>query len=288
MIVIQFERRSGSWQSRQDRVALVTGASAGIGEAAARALLGAGFTVYGTSRKAAAGETRDGVVFLPLDVTDDESVAGAVREVLERSGRIDVLVNNAGVGVAGAARRAPSSRPGALFDDQRLRLDPHDPAVLPHMREQGSGRIINVSSVLRIRVPAPFMASMRDQARHRGLLRVAGPRGARARGPGAAGRARLHEDRASTRTSSRSTNPLPLYARRRADLRRADPAGRGEGRRRPRRRRRGDRRRGHRHTTRSCDTRPERSAPAASASCAATCPRPVFDKQIRKTNQLAA
>src|SRR3954470_24688823 len=56
-------------------VALVTGASAGIGEAAARALLGRGFTFYGTSRKAAAGETRDGVVLLPLDVTDDASVA---------------------------------------------------------------------------------------------------------------------------------------------------------------------------------------------------------------------
>ena len=61
------------------RVALVTGASAGIGEAAARALVGAGFTVYGTSRRAAAGETRDGVVFLPLDVTDDVSVTGRER-----------------------------------------------------------------------------------------------------------------------------------------------------------------------------------------------------------------
>src|SRR5437773_6807273 len=82
------------------RVALVTGASSGIGEAAARGLVGAGFTVYGTSRRAVAGEERDEVVFLPLDVTDDQSVAGAVREVLGRSGRIDVLVNNAGFGVA--------------------------------------------------------------------------------------------------------------------------------------------------------------------------------------------
>jgi 3-oxoacyl-[acyl-carrier protein] reductase len=84
--------------AKTGRVALVTGASSGIGEAAARALVGAGFTVYGTSRRATPGEKRGDVVFLPLDVTDDDSVADAVREVLDRSGRIDVLVNNAGLG----------------------------------------------------------------------------------------------------------------------------------------------------------------------------------------------
>src|SRR5205085_8964700 len=86
-----------------DQVALVTGASSGIGEAAARELVAAGFTVYGTSRKAVSGEQRDGVTFLPLDVTDDASVAIAVGDVLARSGRIDVLVNNAGFGIAGGA-----------------------------------------------------------------------------------------------------------------------------------------------------------------------------------------
>src|SRR4051812_45618496 len=106
-------------------VALVTGASAGIGEAAAHALVGAGFTVYGTSRSAAAGEKRDGVVLLPLDVTDDGSVAGVVREVLARSGRIDVLVNNAGVGIAGAAEESSIEQARAVRD-QRVRLDPHD------------------------------------------------------------------------------------------------------------------------------------------------------------------
>jgi len=98
------------------RVALVTGASGGIGEAAARALLGAGFTVYGTSRKAAIGQERDGVVFLPLDVTDDASVAGAVREVLERSGRIDVLVNNAGIGSSGASEESSVAQDRTVFD----------------------------------------------------------------------------------------------------------------------------------------------------------------------------
>src|SRR3954454_15625053 len=87
-------------------LAHVTGASSGIGEAAARELVAAGFTVYGTSRKAVAGEQRDGVTFLPLDVTDYASVAAAIGDVLTRSGRIDVLVNNAGFGVAGAAEES--------------------------------------------------------------------------------------------------------------------------------------------------------------------------------------
>src|SRR5215213_463335 len=128
-----------------DRVALVTGASAGIGKAAARALLDAGFTVYGTSRRAAAGETRGGVVFLPLDVTDDASVAGAVREVLDRSGRIDVLVNNAGFGVSGAAEESSIEQARALFETNVFGLMRVTRAVLPVMRAQGSGRIINVS-----------------------------------------------------------------------------------------------------------------------------------------------
>jgi NAD(P)-dependent dehydrogenase (short-subunit alcohol dehydrogenase family) len=139
------------------RVALVTGASAGIGEAAARALVGAGFTVYGTSRKVAAGQVRGEVVFLPLDVTDDESVANAVREVLDRSGRIDVLVNNAGLGVAGAAEESSIDQARVLFDTNLFGSMRMTRAVLPHMREQGGGRIINVGSVLGF-MPAPFMA----------------------------------------------------------------------------------------------------------------------------------
>src|SRR4051812_19267906 len=139
------------------RVALVTGASSGIGEAAAHELLAAGFTVYGTSRTAAAGEERDGLVFLPLDVTDDQSVADAVRGVLGRSGRIDVLVNNAGLGVAGAAEESSIEQARALFETNLFGSIRLMRAVLPHMREQGSGRIINISSVLGL-VPAPFMA----------------------------------------------------------------------------------------------------------------------------------
>src|SRR5438477_4915654 len=143
--------------AKTEQVAVVTGASSGIGEAAAHELVGAGFTVYGTSRKATVGEERDGVVFVPLDVTDDASVAAAVREVLARSGRIDVLVNNAGLGIAGAAEESSIEQARALFDTNLFGAIRPTRAVLPHMREQGSGRVINVSSVLGL-VPAPFGA----------------------------------------------------------------------------------------------------------------------------------
>ena len=139
------------------RVALVTGASSGIGEAAAHELLAAGFAVYGTSRRAVAGEERAGVVFLPLDVTDDQSVAAAVAEVLARSGRIDVLVNNAGLGIAGAAEESSVEQAQALFDTNLFGAIRMTRAVLPPMRMQGGGRIINLSSVLGL-VPAPFGA----------------------------------------------------------------------------------------------------------------------------------
>src|SRR5436190_12991982 len=134
-LVIQSKERIMAAQT--DQVALVTGASSGIGEAAARELLGAGFTVYGTSRKATAGEKRDGVVFLPLDVTDDESVDAAVREVLDRSGSIDVLVNNAGFGTAGAAEESSVEQARALFETNLFGAMRMTRAVLPHMREQG-------------------------------------------------------------------------------------------------------------------------------------------------------
>src|SRR5438132_3299131 len=144
-------------KSKTGQVALVTGASSGIGEAAARALVGAGFTVYGTSRRATPGEKRGEVAFLPLDVTDDQSVAGAVREVLDRSGRIDVLVNNAGLGIAGAAEESSIEQARALFDTNLFGSIRMTNAVLPQMREQGSGRIINIGSVLGF-LPAPYMA----------------------------------------------------------------------------------------------------------------------------------
>ena len=96
-------------------VALVTGASSGIGHATAKALRNAGFRVFGTSRRAAA-ERSDGAIMLSCDVTDDASVAKLVDEVLAEAGRIDVLVNNAGIGLLGGAEESSTAQAQALFD----------------------------------------------------------------------------------------------------------------------------------------------------------------------------
>jgi NAD(P)-dependent dehydrogenase (short-subunit alcohol dehydrogenase family) len=266
------------------RIALVTGASSGIGEAAARELVRAGFTVYGTSRRAAAGEKQGDVALLPLDVTNDESVAGVVREVLERSGRIDVLVNNAGVGVAGAAEESSIEQARALFETNLFGSIRMTRAVLPYMREQGSGRIINVSSVMGL-LPAPFMAlyaaskhaiegyseSLDHEVREHGV-RV------------------LLVQPAYTKTSFDANTvaadePLALYARRReaidaltaAAVRAGDePSVVGEA-----------------IVAAATDTHPKLRYPAGALARRVSklrryVPSAVFDKQIRKTNQLAA
>ena len=139
-------------------VALVTGASSGIGKAASLALLEAGFEVVGTSRNSSRVTDRDQVTFLDLDVTSDESVSTVVQQVIERFGRLDVLVNNAGTGAAGAAEESSVAQDQHVFDINFFGLVRMTKAVLPHMRAQGGGRIINISSVLGL-VPGPYMAS---------------------------------------------------------------------------------------------------------------------------------
>ncbi|GAB3611276.1 oxidoreductase [Humibacter ginsengiterrae] len=138
-------------------VAVVTGASSGIGRATALALADAGFMVVGTSRNAAKAAPLAGVTFLDLDVASDVSVHSLVEEVIDRFGRIDVLVNNAGVGAVGAGEESSIDQTREVFDINVFGLMRMTNAVLPHMRAQGSGRVVNVASVLG-RIPAPFMA----------------------------------------------------------------------------------------------------------------------------------
>ena len=138
-------------------IALVTGASSGIGEATAERLAKAGYKVYGTSRRGAQAGQRT-FEMLPLDVTSDESVEAAVKEVLRLHGRIDLLVNNAGFGVAPAAAEESSiDQARAIFDTNFFGIIRMTRAVLPPMRRQGSGRIINIGSVLGF-LPMPYMA----------------------------------------------------------------------------------------------------------------------------------
>ncbi len=137
-------------------VALVTGASTGIGHATAKALQRAGFRVFGTSRRTVPARS-DGVTMLTCDVTDDASVAKLVEQVLAETGRIDLLVNNAGIGLLGGAEESSTAQAEALFDVNVFGVLRVTNAVLPTMRGQGNGRIINISSILGL-IPSPYNA----------------------------------------------------------------------------------------------------------------------------------
>jgi len=144
-------------QGQQNRpVAIVTGASGGIGEATARALHAAGYRVFGTYRRPPATRS-PGIEYLACDVTNDESVSTAVADVLAKAGRIDLLVNNAGVGLLGGAEESSLEQAKSLFEVNLFGLIRMTKAVLPTMRRQRAGRIVNISSVMGL-IPAPFMA----------------------------------------------------------------------------------------------------------------------------------
>ncbi|WP_319447499.1 MULTISPECIES: oxidoreductase [unclassified Mycobacterium] len=139
-------------------VALVTGATVGIGRLAAAALTKAGYDVVGTGRRTAGIEPPAGVTLMDLDVRSAESVDETVRRVIARFGRIDVLVNNAGVGLAGATEETSLTQDQQIFDINVFGVMRMTKSVLPHMRAQHHGRIINVSSIFGL-IPAPFMAT---------------------------------------------------------------------------------------------------------------------------------
>jgi len=146
---------SGNQEQQTRPVAIVTGASGGIGAATARALHAVGYRVFGTYRRPPARSP--GIDYVACDVTSDESVKAAVGEVVAKTGRIDLLVNNAGVGLIAGAEESSLEQVKSLFDVNVFGVIRVTNAVLPTMRRQRSGRIVNLSSVMGF-IPAPFMA----------------------------------------------------------------------------------------------------------------------------------
>jgi NAD(P)-dependent dehydrogenase (short-subunit alcohol dehydrogenase family) len=137
------------------KVVLVTGASSGIGEAIASRLARDGHQVFGTSRKG--GAPRAGVEPLLLDVCSDASVETCVGALLQRAGRIDALVNNAGYLLSGAAEESTLEEARALFETNYFGVVRMVKAVLPAMRKARRGHIVTISSLAGL-VPVPFWA----------------------------------------------------------------------------------------------------------------------------------
>ena len=131
------------------KVVLITGASSGIGFDAARTLARQGHRVYAAARRVDRMEPlkADGVVPIGMDVTDETSLPDGVGAVLAAEGRIDVLVNNAGYGYFGAIENVPLEEARRQLEVNVFGLARLCQLVLPVMREQGSGRIVNISSV---------------------------------------------------------------------------------------------------------------------------------------------
>ncbi|MBC2840732.1 SDR family oxidoreductase [Robiginitalea sp. SC105] len=128
-------------------VVLITGASSGLGEATANFLAGKGYRVYGTSRNPSRISGAGAVRFLRMDVREEASVQEAVAELLRQEGRIDILINNAGVGITGPLEETPHE---ACLDAMETNF--HGPlrvirSVVPAMRKQGEGFIVNITSI---------------------------------------------------------------------------------------------------------------------------------------------
>lgn len=134
------------------KIAVVTGGSSGIGRATAAALRDKGCIVYELSRR---DKPLQGISHITADITDENQVKAAIGAIITREGRIDILVNNAGFGISGAAEMTASADAHAQLELNLFGMDNVTKAVLPHMREQKSGRIVCVSSIAGI-LPIPF------------------------------------------------------------------------------------------------------------------------------------
>jgi len=133
----------------KQKVVLITGASSGIGESAALLLHKAGFKVYGAARRVENMNKlkEKDISVVCLDITNEESIVNCVNTILEKEGRIDVLVNNAGYGSYGAVEDVPMEEARRQFEVNIFGLARLTQLVLPAMRENNFGKIINISSI---------------------------------------------------------------------------------------------------------------------------------------------
>jgi NAD(P)-dependent dehydrogenase (short-subunit alcohol dehydrogenase family) len=137
-------------------VVVVTGVSSGIGRATAEQFAKRGCRVFGSVRSIAKASPIAGVEFVEMDVRDEASVRLGIQSIIDQAKRIDVLVNNAGTSLIGAVEETTATEATSLFDTNVFSILRTVQVVLPHMRAQRSGRIVNVSSVLGF-LPAPYM-----------------------------------------------------------------------------------------------------------------------------------
>lgn len=135
-----------------NKVVIITGGSSGIGLCTAAALRDRGCKVYELSRR---DSEVTGITHIKCDVTDEAQIAAAVGQVMAENGRIDILINNAGFGISGAVEFTDTTDVRRLFDVNFFGMVRMNHAVLPLMRQQGGGRIVNLSSVA-APVPIPF------------------------------------------------------------------------------------------------------------------------------------
>lgn len=133
--------------SDNSKVILITGASSGIGKASAEYLAQQGHIVYGTSRYPGSYPKPNDYTILQMDVTDDISIQTAVNQIIEDKGKIDVLINNAGFGIAGAMEHTSIDKAKEQFETNFFGTIRLIKSVLPIMRKQDSGLILNISSI---------------------------------------------------------------------------------------------------------------------------------------------
>ena len=130
----------------KDKVVLVTGVSSGIGRETAQLLAERAARVFGTVRDFGRNGDLPDVELIHMDVADDTSVQDGVKSVLEKAGKVDILINNAGYGLAGALEETRVEEAQQLFDTNFFGVLRVTQAVLPAMRRQRNGRIVNISS----------------------------------------------------------------------------------------------------------------------------------------------